>query len=90
ASHAKPWSECATDADRLNVFNGLLLCAHLDALFDRGLMTFSAEGNTVFSNRIDLDSRRRLGLFEEFKLRWIAEEHLPFLEWHRRHVFVGE
>jgi len=25
ASHAKPWAECATDAQRLDVFNGFLL-----------------------------------------------------------------
>ena len=33
ASHAKPWSDCATDAERLDVFNGFLLTANFDALF---------------------------------------------------------
>ncbi len=36
ASHAKPWAACASDEERLDVFNGLLLVANLDALFDRG------------------------------------------------------
>ena len=36
ASHIKPWAECATDAERLDVFNGFLLSANLDALFDKG------------------------------------------------------
>lgn len=27
ASHAKLWAECATDAERLDVFNGFLLSA---------------------------------------------------------------
>jgi putative restriction endonuclease len=40
ASHAKPWATCATDAERLDVFNGFLLSAQLDALFDSGLVTF--------------------------------------------------
>src|SRR5262249_41256662 len=31
ASHIKPWSDCATDAERLDIFNGLLLAPHLDA-----------------------------------------------------------
>lgn len=48
ASHAKPWAKCDTDQERLNVFNGFLRCAHLDALFDRGLMTFEEDGKTVF------------------------------------------
>ncbi|CBL45781.1 Hypothetical protein HDN1F_21980 [gamma proteobacterium HdN1] len=34
ASHALPWAECSSDAERLDVFNGFLLAANLDALFD--------------------------------------------------------
>ena len=37
ASHIKPWAKCETDAERLDVYNGLLLAAHLDAAFDGGL-----------------------------------------------------
>lgn len=39
ASHAKPWANCDSDAERLEVFNGFLLTANLDALFDRCLIT---------------------------------------------------
>lgn len=44
ASHIVPWAECASDAERLNVFNGLLLCAHWDAAFDAGLVSFADDG----------------------------------------------
>nr|WP_249207118.1 HNH endonuclease signature motif containing protein [Burkholderia cenocepacia] len=44
ASHIVPWAECANDAERLNVFNGLLLCAHWDAAFDSGLVSFADDG----------------------------------------------
>jgi putative restriction endonuclease len=27
ASHIKPWADCSTDAERLDVFNGVLLAA---------------------------------------------------------------
>jgi putative restriction endonuclease len=40
ASHAKPWAECASDAERLDVFNGFLLSANLDVLFDSFLVSF--------------------------------------------------
>ena len=40
ASHIKKWSDCANDAERLDDNNGLLLCAHHDALFDKHLITF--------------------------------------------------
>jgi putative restriction endonuclease len=87
ASHAKPWAECVSDAERLDVFNGLLLCAHLDALFDRGLLCFDSRGEGLLSERIDPRSRELLGLGGGLRLRWIAREHQPFLEWHRSRVF---
>ena len=40
ASHIKPWRE-ATDAERLDGANGLLLSPHIDHLFDQGFITFS-------------------------------------------------
>lgn len=83
ASHARPWSECTTDADRLNVFNGFLLVAHLDALFDRHLMTFGPSGEAVFASSISQDVRHRLGLAENLKLRWLSPSHEPFLAEHR-------
>jgi hypothetical protein len=83
ASHAKAWSECDSDADRLNVYNGFLLTAHLDALFDRHLMTFNDDGGAIFAPEIDDALKAKLGLAGPVKLRWISSEHLPFLKWHR-------
>jgi hypothetical protein len=83
ASHAKPWAKCASDVERLNVFNGFLLTAHLDALFDRHLMTFSDTGNAIFAALIDPTIRSQLGLPAHVRLRWLREEHQPFLRYHR-------
>lgn len=83
ASHAKPWADCASDAERLDVFNGFLLAAHLDALFDRHLMTFDAQGRAVFSPRIDAVARAQLGLSCDLKLRWLSPEHEVYLAVHR-------
>ena len=41
ASHIKPWRD-ATDIERLNGANGLLLSPHIDHLFDEGYITFSS------------------------------------------------
>ncbi|HRH98789.1 MAG TPA: HNH endonuclease [Prosthecobacter sp.] len=87
ASHAKPWAKCDTDQERLNVFNGFLLCAHLDALFDCGLMTFDDLGVAVFSTHLDVHTRRTLGMAASVHLRWLTTEHQPFLSWHRNHIF---
>ena len=90
ASHAKPWAECGSDEERLNVFNGFLLCAHLDALFDRGLMTFTDEGAVLLATLLSARTVERLHLDAHLRLRWVAPEHLAFLEWHRKFVFKKE
>jgi putative restriction endonuclease len=83
ASHAKSWADCASDAERLNVYNGFLLTAHLDALFDRHLMTFSDGGEALFAPKIDSNLQSKLGISGCIRLRWIRGEHLPFLRHHR-------
>jgi hypothetical protein len=89
ASHAKPWADCTSDEERLDVFNGFLLVAHLDALFDRGLITFDAGGDLVIGPRLSAEHRASLHLNEGLRLRWLAPEHLLFLQWHWEHVFRG-
>ena len=88
ASHAKPWAACKDDKERLNVFNGLLLTANLDALFDRGLITFAADGALRCSSLLPPGQLTSLQLTSDVRLRWIALEHQPFLAWHRENVFV--
>jgi putative restriction endonuclease len=44
ASHVHPWAECATDDERLDAYNGVLLIADLDAAFDAALISFDASG----------------------------------------------
>ncbi|WP_397382239.1 HNH endonuclease [Prosthecobacter sp.] len=87
ASHAKPWARCETDQERLNAFNGFLLCSHIDALFDCGLMTFDELGTAVFSPRLDIEILTRLAINQPIKLRWLTAEHSPFLAWHRENLF---
>lgn len=90
ASHAKPWADCATDAERLDAFNGFLLSAQLDALFDAGLITFSDEGTMVLSPTLAPSQLQILGLDSDPlpSLRWISPNHHPYLAWHREKVYV--
>lgn len=83
ASHAKPWSECVSDAERLDVFNGFLLVANLDALFDRFLISFDDGGRLLVSSRIGNAELARLGLATNLTLRWLTEQHKNYLAWHR-------
>lgn len=83
ASHAKPWAECATDAERLDVFNGFLLSANLDALFDRFLISFDEQGVLVTAPALAGTNLRPLGISLGMKLRWVNALHEPYLSLHR-------
>lgn len=87
ASHAKPWAECESDAERLDVHNGLLLAPHMDALFDRGLLTVESDGQVRISAVLGPDVLQRLGVVGPLMVTSLAAGHQPFLQWHRQRVF---
>ncbi|XXF81231.1 HNH endonuclease [Myxococcaceae bacterium GXIMD 01537] len=87
ASHIKPWADCETDAERLAVYNGILLAPHLDAAFDRGFITVADDGAIVVSDALDADARAVLGLDRPLRVRDLADAHRSYLPWHRDRVF---
>lgn len=86
ASHAKPWAECASDGERLDVFNGFLLSANLDALFDRFLISFDEQGSLLMAPSLTSQDLVPLGIAPSMKLRWLDALHLPYLAFHRRRL----
>ncbi len=88
ASHIKPWGACATDAERLDVFNGLLLAPHLDAAFDQGFITVADNGSVVVAGCLDSNAREILGLRTPLRVR-VVERHLPYLQYHRDNIVKG-
>ncbi|MGO0112689.1 HNH endonuclease [Pseudomonas putida] len=89
ASHAKPWAQCADDVERLDSFNGFLLAVQLDALFDRFLISFDDDGNLLVAGRISPKDLHLLGIHSGMALRWVANEHRPYLRWHRERFLLG-
>ncbi len=87
ASHIKPWADCESDAERLDVFNGILLAPHLDAVFDRGFITIAPDSEVVISASLSKSDRAALGLTASLALSGLTEEHQRYLAWHRQHVF---
>lgn len=84
ASHIKRWADCELDSERLDVFNGFLLAAHLDAAFDAGFITVGDDGAVVVSDSLDGEARALLGLDRPARIRALAEGHRRYLVWHRR------
>ena len=86
ASHIKPWRK-STNVERLDPYNGLLLAPNLDAAFDRGFLSFDDDGSAIISDRLKSDDRKRLGLSGHLSLGRVDKKHLPYLRFHREHVF---
>lgn len=87
ASHIKPWADCETDAERLDVYNGILLAPHLDAAFDGGFITVADDGAIVVSEALDSEACSTLGLDQPLRVRGLAHGHRTYLPWHRARVF---
>lgn len=87
ASHIKPWADCTSDEERLDVFNGLLLAPNLDALFDGGWLTFDDSGRVVVSATLPFDAASRLGVSAAWRIGTLAAAHRSYLAYHREHVF---
>ncbi|HEY3357784.1 MAG TPA: HNH endonuclease [Polyangia bacterium] len=87
ASHIKPWADCETDAERLDVFNGLLLAPQLDAAFDQGFITVTQDGEILVSSRLASTDRTLLGLIPGLRVVGLADGHRGYLPWHRERVF---
>lgn len=65
ASHIKPWSECQDSTERLDGANGLLLCAHIDKLFDQHLLSFEQRNKRFYlrtSKNLDKKTLSLLGI----------------------------
>jgi putative restriction endonuclease len=85
ASHALPWAQ-ASDAERLDVFNGLLLAAHLDAALDGGLLAIDDDGTVLLSPRLSAVTTEVLAVRPGARVR-LSAGHARYLSWHRLHRF---
>ena len=88
ASHIKRWAKCESDTERLDVFNGLLLAPHLDALFDAGWITFDEQGGICVSKALKAEHAVILGVSGKERLWTCNQKHQVYLEWHRKNWFM--
>lgn len=85
ASHIKPWRD-ASNAERVNGYNGVLLSPHVDALFDGQFLTFEDDGRMRVHpslpadvlDRWSIDSRRRVEAFRPEQSAFLAHHRKLF------------
>lgn len=89
ASHCKPWRD-ATNQERLDGENGLLLTPSMDHLFDRGFISFEDNGQTIVSPVAHHESLARMGLNPQHPpdVGTFSSGQCRYLAYHRENVFL--
>ncbi len=87
ASHIKPWSMCDNAAEKLDLYNALLLNTALDRAFDQGFITFDNDGVLKISPIWNWKEANKMGIHKGMKLRRLDVRHLPYLNFHRENIW---
>jgi predicted restriction endonuclease len=82
ASHIKPWAE-SDNRERVDPYNGLLLMPNLDLAFDRGLISFAADGTLLVSQQLRGEDVALLGIQGGTRIK-VHSRNQKYLRYHRR------
>lgn len=90
AAHIKPYSlfEKNNLNEANNCNNGILLSCNFHKLYDQGIMTFSEEGNLIFSRYLNISDLKIINksiLNQSFNFNNKQQE---FLDFHRNNIFL--
>jgi hypothetical protein len=89
ASHCKPWRD-ATNEERLDGENGLLLTPSIDHLFDRGFIGFEDNGRLIISPVAHQPALQRMGIdtTKAINVGAFTSGQKQFLDFHRKDVLL--
>ncbi len=86
ASHIKPWKD-SNDEEKLHGCNGLLLAPHVDRLFDRGMITFTDDGQMLVSKHLKNSLLKSWGISTQVNVGSFNKDQAKFMDHHRKVVF---
>ncbi|KAA0944224.1 HNH endonuclease [Sporosarcina sp. ANT_H38] len=87
ASYSKPWKD-STDFERVDHYNGVLLCCNHDALYENGFIAFDGQGRLHISSQIPEKDYDKYSIHSKMKIDR-TEENKPYFKWHKRNLFKG-
>lgn len=87
ASYAKPWKDSLHE-ERLDPYNGILLCCNHHSLYEKGFISFNAKGHILICEEMAETDYDPFLLNPDITIPTLAE-HKPYFNWHKKHVFKG-
>ncbi len=88
ASHIKPYKD-STAIECISAHNGLLLAVGLDALFDKGFITFDERGKLLRSALLTRETAAAFGLKAGMRLTdALSDDAQTYMQHHRDKVFL--
>lgn len=84
ASHIVSWKN-ASDEEKLDIANGILLCPLYDKLFDKHLISFDEEGYIIFSDKLLDEDINALGINKKAKIPLYSNME-RYLSQHRKEL----
>lgn len=85
ASHIKPFIKSLPN-EQYDINNGLLLSRGMDALFDKGYISFNEDGSIILSDRLSNDVKEHLKNYS-LDTKVLNKQRLKYLAYNRKHVF---
>lgn len=86
ASHIKPWTD-SNPEERVDEYNGLLLCPNHDKLFDRGYISFDDDGRIMISKVLSENNRVFLNINSDNSIE-MDDITKSYMKYHREKVFI--
>lgn len=86
ASHIKPWAK-SSNFEKLDGSNGLLLAPHVDHLFDKGFMTFKADGSLLLSPQLPPAVAKAWSIQLAIVATPLTPKQDEYMAYHRKEVF---
>lgn len=86
-SHIKRWAD-SDNSERLDPHNGFLFAVHIDALFDRGLISIDDEGHIIWRDQNVYDLLLKMNIDTTAQIP-LTPENKYYLVWHRKYLFKG-
>ena len=85
ASHSKPWKDSTND-ERLDPYNGVLLCCNHKALYNHGFITFDGQGRLHISPIINEEDYVKYKLDPMTKIE-LHSKNRDYFKWHKKHIY---